>query len=160
MTKNDGAFGRGYSDSGQAIPSLNFGGATVYQASLLLPDSIVDGTAELMVDGLGLIACAAKSCSSTPGYAEATVVKCTDAVISPGLINPHDHITYANTGPQGHGDERYEHRHDWRKGIRGHTKLNAPGGAKTDEAGAPRLIPSSAQAALAWCSCTTSAPSA
>jgi len=115
-----------------AVTKAGTNGTTVYQASLLLPDTIVDGTAELMVDGLGLIACAAKSCASTPGYAEATVVKCTDAVISPGLVNPHDHITYANTGPQGHGTERYEHRHDWRKGIRGHTKLNAPGGAKTE----------------------------
>jgi cytosine/adenosine deaminase-related metal-dependent hydrolase len=121
-----------------AVAKAGTSGAVVYQSTFLAPDTVVrDG--EVMIDAGGLIACAAKSCSSTKGYGEATVVKCTDAVISPGLINPHDHITYANTGPQGHGTERYEHRHDWRKGIRGHTKLNAPGGAKTEVVSAAEL---------------------
>ena len=104
---------------------------------LLLADAPLDG--EVLVDGAGNIQCVAKSCAATPPYAEeaaykaaynaATQVTCADSVISPGLINPHDHISYANTPPQGHGTERFEHRHDWRKGIRGHKKITALGGA-------------------------------
>ena len=61
--------------------------------------------------------------------ADATLT-CTDAAISPGLINTHDHITYANNLPIGQGVDRYEHRHDWRVGKNGHAPLpyqsNAP----------------------------------
>lgn len=53
------------------------------------------------------------------------VVSCPDAVISPALINAHDHIRYAADTVQGHGDERYDHRHDWRRGARGHTELDS-----------------------------------
>ena len=104
---------------------------------LLLADAATDG--EVLVDGAGNIQCVAKSCVATPPYADdaaykaayaaATQVTCGDAVISPGLINPHDHISFANTPPLPHGSERYEHRHDWRKGIRGHTKLTTAGTA-------------------------------
>src|SRR6185295_6763791 len=67
-------------------------------------------------------------------------VTCANGVISPALINPHDHITFAQNSPigantplanGGHGTERYEHRNQWRKGQDGHTKLTAPGGATT-----------------------------
>ena len=102
---------------------------------LLLPDQAIDG--EILVDGTGTIQCVGKSCSATPStaddatyqaaYKAATQITCKDAVISPGLINPHDHITFANTPPLPHGTERFEHRHDWRKGIRGHKKLSTWG---------------------------------
>src|SRR5262249_15556374 len=46
----------------------------------------------------------------------------------PGLINPHDHITFANVSPKPHTAggkvEHYEHRHDWRKALEGHTKIS------------------------------------
>ena len=44
-------------------------------------------------------------------------VDCADGVISPGLINPHDHIGYTEGWPIDHGDKRYEHRHDWRGSL-------------------------------------------
>ncbi|MBX3185801.1 MAG: amidohydrolase family protein [Labilithrix sp.] len=104
---------------------------------LLLPDAPIDG--EVLIDGSGTIQCVAKSCATTPpfqndakykaAYAAATQVSCRNAVISPGLINPHDHITFANTPPRPHGSERYEHRHDWRRGIRGHTRITTAGTA-------------------------------
>ncbi len=103
---------------------------------LLLATSPLDG--EVLIDEVGTIQCAANACASPPPhvtdaakykatYDAATVVTCTDAVISPGLINSHDHITFANTPPLPHGTERYEHRHDWRKGLRGHTKITTWG---------------------------------
>jgi len=102
---------------------------------LLLADAPIDG--EVLVDGTGLIQCAAASCAAAPSWADAakykaaldaaSTITCTNAVISPGLVNPHDHISFANTPPKPHGAERYEHRHDWRKGIRGHSKITTAG---------------------------------
>jgi len=96
-------------------------GGKVIQAMLLLPDKPIEG--ELFIDENGIIACANKSCSGTPGYDRAARIECTNAVVSPGLINPHDHISFANNPPHKPTDERFEHRHDWRKGARGHTKI-------------------------------------
>jgi cytosine/adenosine deaminase-related metal-dependent hydrolase len=94
----------------------------IFSGTLLLPDGPQDG--ELMIDGNGMIACADKDCSKTNGYGDATKVDCTEVVISPGLINPHDHISFANNPPPPPVTERYEQRHDWRKGLRGHTKIS------------------------------------
>lgn len=103
----------------------------VFRGTLLLGEGIVDD-GELFVDGNGRIACAAASCASAPDYANAARITCANAVISPGLVNTHDHITFANNKPKTHGTERYEHRHDWRKGIRNHTKVSTIGGAKAE----------------------------
>jgi cytosine/adenosine deaminase-related metal-dependent hydrolase len=91
------------------------------KATLLLPENTVDG--ELLINASGVIACAAASCANAPGYADAAVITCKDVVASPGLINPHDHISFANNPPHTPTQERYEHRHDWRKGARQHTKI-------------------------------------
>ena len=101
-------------------------GGRVIVGTLLLPAGPKDG--ELFVDDKGIIACADEDCSKTDGYDKATKIACTEVVISPGLINPHDHISFANNPPPEPADERYEHRHDWRKGLRGHTviKTSAP----------------------------------
>ena len=42
-------------------------------------------------------------------------------IVSPGLINAHDHIGWIHQPPAQWG-ERFEHRHDWRKGKRGHSR--------------------------------------
>lgn len=87
----------------------------------------------VLIDDAGVIQCVGCDCADHPAAAEAAEVSCADGVISPGLINPHDHITFAKTKPIGNGVERYEHRHDWRIGKNGHQKLNAPGGATKDQ---------------------------
>ena len=57
---------------------------------------------------------------------DATVVSCANGVITPGLINPHDHITFnAPNKPALHGTERYDHRHDWRKGRGSFNKISS-----------------------------------
>jgi hypothetical protein len=125
---------------------------------LLLPGSIEDG--ELLIDDKGTILCASKTCATPPpemadyanyteAYTAATQVTCTDAVISPGLINPHDHITFADVPPKPHGTERYEHRNDWRKGLEGHKKIttsSAPGssGGKSTSVAELRFVMSGA----------------
>lgn len=117
--------------SGAAIPTS--GSATCHVASagtsglllrgnVLAPEEVLH-KGEVLIDAAGTIVCAACDCSSKPGYADATVVACADGVISPGLINPHEHLTYQNNPPIGHGTERYENRSDW-QGQRGHTRLD------------------------------------
>ncbi len=115
----------------QITPGANADAGRVLKGTLLLPESAIEG--ELYLDSRGMIVCADKSCSSSPGYADAAKVACEGAVISPGLINPHDHISFANVPPHKPSSERYEHRHDWRKGVRGHTKIPS-GGPKVDNA--------------------------
>lgn len=140
--KNDGGDNDGSSLANTSVcsvtkPAANKDAGRVFKGTLLLPEKALDG--ELFIDNRGKIVCADKSCSSSPGYGDAAVVTCTDSVISPGLINAHDHISFANNTPKDHGAERYEHRHDWRKGIRNHTKISVSGGAKETAALAAEL---------------------
>jgi len=92
------------------------------RGTLILPDQALEG-AELLVTN-GIIACAGCDCASLPGYSSATILSCGTAVISPGLINAHDHITFTESDPIPHGTTRYNHRHEWRKGLNGKPKLS------------------------------------
>jgi cytosine/adenosine deaminase-related metal-dependent hydrolase len=90
---------------------------TLLRGTLLLPGGPSLG--ELLISSQGTIACAALSCASTAGYKGAAVVDCPGGVISPGLINSHDHTDYATMSPEAHGTIRYDHRNDWRVGAEG-----------------------------------------
>lgn len=90
---------------------------TLLRGTLLLPSG--PATGELLVSSAGLIACAAASCSGASGYGAATVIDCPHGVISPALVNAHDHTNYATVAPEVHGDVRYDHRNDWRTGADG-----------------------------------------
>lgn len=102
----------------------------LFRGTVLAPDQVLH-RGEVLIDAQGTIVCVDCDCSKAAGAAQASVVTCANGVISPGLINPHDHISYANNPPMGHGTERYEHRHDWRKGLNGHTKITVKSGAST-----------------------------
>ena len=95
------------------------GASLLITADVLTPGEVLRG-GQVLVDDTGVIRCAACDCSA--GAGGATTVDCPSGVLSPGLINTHDHITFQQ-GPQPDSGERYEQRHDWRKGLRGHTKL-------------------------------------
>ena len=98
--------------------------ARLYQGVVLKDSGVLNG-GQVLVDGTGVITCSACDCSSAAGAGDAAVISCPQGVISPGLINSHDHITYQGA-PLVRTEERYEHRHDWRIGHDGHTKLNNP----------------------------------
>jgi cytosine/adenosine deaminase-related metal-dependent hydrolase len=100
----------------------------LFKGTVLAPNEVLH-RGEVLVDDSGIIVCASCDCSASPNYAAATVVACANGVISPGLVNAHDHITYANNPPVGHGTERYDHRNDWREGLEGHQALDYNGGA-------------------------------
>lgn len=99
----------------------------VIRGTILGPEETLH-RGEIMFDDAGMIACVACDCSGTAGYAETSVIECADGVVSPGLINPHEHLTYQNNAPVGHGEERYENRSDW-QGARGHQRLDYKSGA-------------------------------
>jgi cytosine/adenosine deaminase-related metal-dependent hydrolase len=63
------------------------------------------------------IACVGCDCAAEPGASDATRVDCPAQVISPGLINAHDHLTFTEGAPIDHGDTRYDHRHAWRGSL-------------------------------------------
>ncbi|MBU1240974.1 DUF4215 domain-containing protein, partial [Myxococcota bacterium] len=99
--------------------------------NVLTPTGILRG-GEVLVNASGTITCVGCDCATEA--AGATQVRCPSGVISPGLINSHDHITYVSNVPYTDTGERYEHRHDWRKGLNGHTKITGvSGGASADE---------------------------
>jgi cytosine/adenosine deaminase-related metal-dependent hydrolase len=105
------------------------------RATILQQDRVLrDG--QLLVGPDGVITCAGCDCSSSPGFSTATVVTCPDGVVSPGFINLHEHATYPTALPVDHGLERYDHRHDWRLGLEGHTEIN--------------VTPDTSDPALAW----------
>lgn len=84
---------------------------------------------QVLFDATGTITCAGCDCTQSPGAATATRITCPRGVISPGLINSHDHITFQAAPYVADSEERYEHRHDWRRGNDGHTEINSGGTA-------------------------------
>ncbi len=101
------------------------------KATLLLPAGPMDG--EVLVDGTGKITCAAASCASAPGHASATQITCSNAVVSPGLVNAHDHTDYDFQPPVHIGTTRYQHRDEWRTGADGMPPLT-PSPTYSDDA--------------------------
>jgi large repetitive protein len=99
------------------------------QGTILTADDALENGAALvdLSQDNGTFLCVGCDCEAMADASTARLI-CPDAVVSPGLINPHDHLGWATANPvappQG---ERYEHRHDWRKGKRGHTQLSAGG---------------------------------
>jgi hypothetical protein len=103
-----------------AVASTGTSGVLL-QGTLLLPAGPTTG--ELLVNAGGSIACAAASCASSTGYSAATRISCPNGVISPGLVNAHDHTEYATRAPETLPTTRFDCRNDWRKGIGGFTAL-------------------------------------
>ena len=92
------------------------------QATILAPAGPIVG--EVLVDAAGKIACVDKSCAATAGYDKATVISCPGSVLSPGLVNAHDHTDYDASPPIAHGVTRFDHRNDWRTGASALPKSN------------------------------------
>src|SRR5207247_3415839 len=104
----------------------------------ILADGKVYGNGKLLIAG-GNITCVGCGCTGTAGTAS---LNCPGASVSPGLINPHDHMTFqglprAASIHDAPGDlrERYENRQDWRNSTpnyAGHTKVTNPGSASAE----------------------------
>lgn len=109
-------------------------GSMLIRGDILTVGEVFRG-GSVLVGSDGIISCVGCDCSAMAGGA--TEVICPDVVVSPGLINAHDHITFNNTVPYGAEglmtEERYEHRHDWRTSEDSlpHTSLSSGGGFST-----------------------------
>ena len=101
------------------------GSELVIRGDVLAPSAVYVG-GELRVATDGTIACVGCDCSAG---GDARVLSCPGARISPAFVNPHDHVAYAHQPPPPPTAARYEHRHDWRLGVRGHTAIPYEGGA-------------------------------
>lgn len=110
----------------QGVCEVTAGDGNLLLEATLLTQRRVYRDGHLLIDPTGMIVCSGCDCSSQPGFGTATRVTCAEGVASPGLINLHDHMSWADSPPVDHGSERYDHRHDWRLGLRGHTEINTP----------------------------------
>ena len=108
------------------------GNALLIRGDVLGVDAVYEG-GQVLLDASGVIVCVGCDCSADAADLDPTVVTCADAVVSPGLINAHEHITFGQHHPADWGDERYEHRNQWRKGKDGHTKISTQGNATKEE---------------------------
>lgn len=105
--------------------------------TVLTPGTIYRG-GQVLVDAGGTIAFVGcgTDCDADPTCraraASATAITCPQGVISPGLINTHDHLGYTGSGPVADTGERYDDRHQWRLGLCGHTRISVTGNASPD----------------------------
>jgi hypothetical protein len=101
---------------------------TLLVGTVLTPGEVFAG-GQVLISAGGTIECVGCDCEA----AGATRIECPQGVISPGLINGHDHLTFDHGRPYTATDERYEHRHDWRKGLRSHTRISSSGPFSSNE---------------------------
>lgn len=107
-------------DDGVCSYESGTGDGLLISGVVLTPGEVLRG-GEVLIDGTGNITCVGCDCAAADDVSR---IDCLHGVISPGLINPHDHITYTNNVPYTATDERYEHRNQWRRGWSGHTELD------------------------------------
>ena len=119
--------------AGGALCEVTSGSTALYMSGIVLAPGQVFLGGEVVVDAEGLIECVGCDCSASAAASGATRISCPFGVVSPGLINAHDHVYYTQNHPAPHGDIRYNHRHDWRVGNNGHEPLPYDGQASENE---------------------------
>ena len=107
--------------SGTCDVTAGIGSAMLIQGDVLLETGLLTN-AEVLFDD-GDIICTGCDCSSETQFPTATKLVCTDAVVSPGLINGRVSASFSYNPPFNNAD-RYQHRHDWRTGQRGNAQLS------------------------------------
>ncbi len=101
----------------------------IQAGTVLLPDAAYRDAYVVVDRATNQVTCAGCDCAEEG--AGATTITCAEGVVSPALINTHEHITFSLSQPQPVEDERFDHRHDWREGIRGHTEIRRSPGSST-----------------------------
>jgi cytosine/adenosine deaminase-related metal-dependent hydrolase len=103
------------------------GDGLLIQGTVLGADQTFVGGA-VQLDAAGLITCVGCDCADS-APSDTPVVRCTGSVVSPGLVNAHDHLTFDDQAPLALDDTRYNSRQDWRGEIT--TPINAFGKTPT-----------------------------
>jgi cytosine/adenosine deaminase-related metal-dependent hydrolase len=118
------------------VCTVTAGNDTLLIRGMVLAGHRIYDNATMLVDASapnGRITCVGCDCGDEAAANGATVIDCAEGVISPGLINPHDHITFTLSQPQTNND-RYDHRHEWRLGQNELPEINTyPGADSSDE---------------------------
>ncbi len=116
-------FGRAEAGAAASAPcSVHRGqSAGLLIEAIVLTPSGVEPHGSVRVGGHGRIACVGTACGRHAG--DVSIIRCPTDVLSPGLINTHDHIDFAGVAPRPDTGERFEHRHEWRLGLDGHHRL-------------------------------------
>ncbi len=99
----------------ECTPREGSNGATLIRGTVILEDSIIcDG--DVLIDRTSrLVICVGEDCSSEALAGEATVV-CADVVL-PGLIDPHNHMSYNTLPPWRAGGRLFQNRNQWRSQL-------------------------------------------
>lgn len=110
--------------NGTCAHTAGTNGALLIRGDVISPEGFLQN-AHVLVGADGTVKCAACDCSAQAEFANAAVLECAQGVISPALVNAHDHITFTETPPTPptNPEERYEHRHDWRRGQNNHEEI-------------------------------------
>ncbi|MHC4837679.1 MAG: hypothetical protein ACYTF3_05790, partial [Planctomycetota bacterium] len=90
-------------------------GATLLVGTVLTPDTALCNGQVLIDRNSQRIVCVGEDCSGEALAAQATVV-CAD-VITPGIINGHDHASYGTLPPWDYDGPLFEHRYDWNEAV-------------------------------------------
>jgi cytosine/adenosine deaminase-related metal-dependent hydrolase len=101
---------------------LSVGDQNTIIIGTILTESQVLNNGSILLDANGMIADVSCDVRGDDRAADATVLACPGSIVTPGFINAHDHIWYNHKPPSKLSDERYEHRHQWRLGLEGHTQ--------------------------------------
>ncbi len=101
------------------------GPSLLVRGTVLAPDRVLVG-GEVLISPEGVLLGVGCDTHEAAAGLELTVIECPRGVISPGLINSHDHISFDQNPPGSWGNERFDHRHQWRLGLDGHRKIVAP----------------------------------
>ena len=103
--------------SGRVCDVLPGDGSFLIKGNVLGMDTVYQG-GEVLVDPTGLIryvGCSADRPEELDDVAaQATEIQCAEGMISPGLINAHDHLYYDQNPPFPATEQRYDHRNEWR----------------------------------------------
>ena len=110
--------------SGTCTHTPGSSGATLLRGNIVAPGGLLKN-GQVLIGADGKILCTECDCSAQPGFDQASVIECANGLISPGLINTHDHITFTETPPTPPSDpnEIYDHRHEWRRGQNGRERI-------------------------------------
>lgn len=94
---------------------------TIITATILTDDQVLNN-GSILIDENGMIVDVSCDVRADDRARNATVLACPGGIVSPGFINAHDHIWYNHRPPSNLTAERYDHRHQWRLGLEGHTQ--------------------------------------
>jgi len=92
---------------------FNHGGDTVtIDGTVLTPDTVYSSGEVSFSRSSGLILCVGHDCSATDGYADG-VLMCSEGIVTPGLIDVHNHMQYNSLPMWQPPHRRFLDRYDW-----------------------------------------------